>query len=377
MHWSRAPYRYGLFKTVDDYCEAEFYSTMCYLFLKLCIRVVLHIAGQRPFYLQVHMKTPFRPSIEAKILFCWYYVVQHPRRWIYQEGILVSGSSRTSPSSLYSSREIVPERDLISLIDLSDSETVEGPIAQGVEPGVSIKEDPKKAESDAGMLPELEGAALVAAEGTDTLVASRSLFLLPVPSVEAASQQMASLREEISQMDAFCYTARQAHLQAIARVAILESELAQLSDIYDTFKYEDALRVTFVVFNTMEWQRIGSLEFSKLGYSRTNYGPGMISKKNSKRSTYLSGLRAELQWTLAPLPPMGFTAAVEAVTRTKMADRAVTQWNAAIGSATTSYKRPGQGPWTSRDSKRSRGKQKIGSEGWRTQTLEESIECLG
>ncbi|KAI5673070.1 hypothetical protein M9H77_13434 [Catharanthus roseus] len=71
-------------------------------------------------------------------------------------------------------REIVPERHPIPLIDLSDSETVEGPAAQGVKPGVSIEEDPSEAKSDAGMLPELDGATPVATKGIDTLVLSGS-----------------------------------------------------------------------------------------------------------------------------------------------------------------------------------------------------------
>ncbi|KAI5652504.1 hypothetical protein M9H77_29691 [Catharanthus roseus] len=121
-------------------------------------------------------------------------------------------------------------------------------VAQGVEPGISIKEDPNETESDAGMLPELERAAPVIAEGIDALVAGGSLSPLPVLPVEAASQQMARLREKISRMDAFCYTARQAHRQATARAAMLETELVQLSDIYDTLRYEDALRVTFAAF---------------------------------------------------------------------------------------------------------------------------------
>ncbi|KAI5663476.1 hypothetical protein M9H77_22799 [Catharanthus roseus] len=89
-----------------------------------------------------------------------------------------------------------------------DSEIVEGPVVQGVELKVSIEEDPSEAEYDAWMLLELEGVAPVDAEGIDTLAAGGSLSPLPVPlfcgcclwseqQVEATSQQMAGLREEI------------------------------------------------------------------------------------------------------------------------------------------------------------------------------------
>ncbi|KAI5667671.1 hypothetical protein M9H77_17524 [Catharanthus roseus] len=67
---------------------------------------------------------------------------------------------------------------------------------------------------------------------------------------------------------------------------------------------------------------------------------------------FVKGLRVELQRALAPLPPMGFAAARKTV----------------IGSAATLHKRPRQGPWKSRDSKRPRGEQRIGNKGRRTLT---------
>ncbi|KAI5682351.1 hypothetical protein M9H77_03579 [Catharanthus roseus] len=65
---------------------------------------------------------------------------------------------------------------------------------------------------------------------------------------------------------------------------------------------------------------------------------------------------------------MGFAAAVEAATRTEMADQAVIQRKTAIGSATAPYKRPGQGLWKPRDFKRSRGEQRTLNEGRPTLT---------
>ncbi|KAI5668563.1 hypothetical protein M9H77_18416 [Catharanthus roseus] len=135
-------------------------------------------------------------------------MTHHTRRWIYWEGVLVGGSSGRTSSSSYSLREIVPDREPIPIIDLSDSETVEGPAVQGMEPGLSIEEDSNEAESDVGMLPEQEGAAPapVDAEGMDTLAEGGS----PVPlspicgyciwsgqQLETARQQIAELREEI------------------------------------------------------------------------------------------------------------------------------------------------------------------------------------
>ncbi|KAI5678258.1 hypothetical protein M9H77_09208 [Catharanthus roseus] len=128
--------------------------------------------------------------------------------------------------------------------------------------------------------------------------------------------------------------------------------LEQLNDIYDTLKYEDALRVTFAAFRlrgmAKDW---------------------LIDTDENKTRQFVKGLRIELQWELAPLPPMGFAAAVEAATQIEMADQAVIQRKTAIGSATTPYKRPGQGPWKPRDFKRYRSEQRTGNEGRPTLTL--------
>ncbi|KAI5662163.1 hypothetical protein M9H77_21486 [Catharanthus roseus] len=205
----------------------------------------------------------------------------HPYdKWTYREGTLVDEPSRTtsSSSSSYSLREIIPEREPIPVIDLSDDEEY-----------------------------DICGYCLWREQRA-----------------EAASQQVVELREEISRMDALFYAARQARRQETARAAILERELYwnflvfrnmlgsqspnhadevmlessqnrqsepmreatprpeqathKLNDIYDTLKYEDALRVT-----------IGGLELSKHGHLRTNHGPGTIFMKNSKRNTYLVG----------------------------------------------------------------------------------------
>ncbi|KAI5663987.1 hypothetical protein M9H77_23310 [Catharanthus roseus] len=117
--------------------------------------------------------------------------------------------------------------------------------------------------------------------------------------------------------------------------------LKQLSDIYDTLKYEDALRVTFATFRLRGmvkdwWVRASEARALKNQPSIWN------DFQEEFRKEYV--FQVELQRALAPLPPMRFTAAFEATTMTKMADQAVTQRNAAIGSAAIPYKRPGQAP---------------------------------
>ncbi|KAI5666850.1 hypothetical protein M9H77_16703 [Catharanthus roseus] len=59
-------------------------------------------------------------------------------RWIYQSGTLVGETSRSSTSS-YALRKIIPRREQILVIDLSNSESVEGPVAPGIELRASIE----------------------------------------------------------------------------------------------------------------------------------------------------------------------------------------------------------------------------------------------
>ncbi|KAI5663516.1 hypothetical protein M9H77_22839 [Catharanthus roseus] len=201
------------------------------------------------------------------------------------------------------------------------------------------------------MLPKKEGAvpAPVDVEGMDTLAAEGS------PSgqqVQAAGQWITELREEISRMDALCYTARQAHRQATSRSAMLEGELVQGFNGQCLYRagilakrYEDALRVTFAAFRLCGmandwWFRAFE------AWALKNQSWTWIDFQEEFKREYIPrwGLRAELQRALAPLQPMRFAAAVEAATRTEMAGQAVTQKKAAIGSAATPYKRPVQDP---------------------------------
>ncbi|KAI5681606.1 hypothetical protein M9H77_02834 [Catharanthus roseus] len=120
----------------------------------------------------------------------------HPsHRWTYRESILVDESSRTtsSSSSSYSLREIVPEREPIPVIDLSDDESVEGleiaPVAPGIGFRTSIKEDPSEPTSNSEMTPEPERVAPAATGDIGTFVAdSLPVAASPtsIPPVESA-----------------------------------------------------------------------------------------------------------------------------------------------------------------------------------------------
>ncbi|KAI5652882.1 hypothetical protein M9H77_30069 [Catharanthus roseus] len=81
----------------------------------------------------------------SQILFFRYYMAYPSHRWTYRERTLVDEPSGTtsSSSSSYSLKEIIPEREPIPVIDLSDDESVEGPemapvVAPGIGPGTSI-----------------------------------------------------------------------------------------------------------------------------------------------------------------------------------------------------------------------------------------------
>ncbi|KAI5664147.1 hypothetical protein M9H77_23470 [Catharanthus roseus] len=166
------------------------------------------------------------------------------KRWILDklEGTLIDEPSRTtsSSSSSYSLREIVPEKEPIPVIDLSDDESVEGPDIAPVAPriglGTSIEEDPSEPTSDTEMMPEPERVALAATGDMGTFVANSlpvAVSPTPIPPrVEATGQQIMELREEISQVDALFYTARQAHRQATVRAVMLEVELGQAREAH-------------------------------------------------------------------------------------------------------------------------------------------------
>ncbi|KAI5677733.1 hypothetical protein M9H77_08683 [Catharanthus roseus] len=128
--------------------------------------------------------------------------------------------------------------------------------------------------------------------------------------------------------------------------------LEQLNDIYDTLKYKDALRGNLTVAQY-------TAKFNRLA----KYCLRLIDINENKMRQFVKGLTVELQRALVPLPPMGFAATVEATTQTEMVDQAVIQRKTTIGSATTPYKCPGQGPWQPRDFKRSHGEQRTRNEG--------------
>ncbi|KAI5676563.1 hypothetical protein M9H77_07513 [Catharanthus roseus] len=140
--------------------------------------------------------------------------------------------------------EIVPERESIPVIDLSDDESVEGPkmasVAPGIGLGTSIEEDPSEPTLDSEMTPKLERVAPVAISDMGTFVADNlpvAASPTPIPPMEYVSSfpalpsllrgRIMELREEISWVDALFYTARQAHQQATERAVMLVAKLGQ------------------------------------------------------------------------------------------------------------------------------------------------------
>ncbi|KAI5683244.1 hypothetical protein M9H77_04472 [Catharanthus roseus] len=123
-------------------------------------------------------------------------MAHHSRRWIYREGTLVDEPGRTtsSSSSSYSLREIIPEREPIPVIDLSDDESVEGPEMAPVAPriglGTSIEEDPSEPTSDSEMTSEPGREAPAVIGGIGTSVANTmpaAAFPTPLLPVEFVS----------------------------------------------------------------------------------------------------------------------------------------------------------------------------------------------
>ncbi|KAI5657699.1 hypothetical protein M9H77_26492 [Catharanthus roseus] len=124
----------------------------------------------------------------------------------------------------------------------------------------------------------------------------------------------------------------------------LKNQLWTWNDFQEEFKKEYIPR----------WGNLTVAQYTAKFNRLAKYCLRLIDTDENKTRQFVKGLRVELQRALAPLPPMGFAVAVEAATRTEMADQAVIQRKTTIGSATAPYKRPGQGPWKPRDFKRSR-----------------------
>ncbi|KAI5667539.1 hypothetical protein M9H77_17392 [Catharanthus roseus] len=276
-----------------------------------------------------------------------------------REILLIIGpelGSRFGTHSLVPRGTQIPYSATVDLVTgLGVSQVVSGhlrPVARGVELGVSIEEGPSKAESDARMVLEPEEVAPVDTEGTGDLAANGfPLLVSPVcmptgdgkgcyvrdgvgsdagvargwgdtirDSVDRACvelesrpggsgsrhpqvEQLEPIRENKPRPEQATHT----FYGEVEQEMKVELFLKQLNDIYDTLKYKDALR--------------------------------LIHTDENKTQQFVKGLRVELQRGLAPLPPKGFAAAVEAATRTEMVDQASIQTKVAIGSAATPYKR--------------------------------------
>ncbi|KAI5677812.1 hypothetical protein M9H77_08762 [Catharanthus roseus] len=188
----------------------------------------------------------------------------HPsHRWTYREGTLVDEPSRTtsSSSSSYSLREIVPEKETIPVIDLSDDESVEGPemtpVAPGIGLGTSIEEDPSEPTSDSKMTPEPERVApafIAQFLGTTRDSVDRARDELESRPGCSGSQcpqaENMSSSQSPNHADKAVSESSQKRQSEPMREATPRPKQAthKLNDIYDTLKYEDTLRVMFAAF---------------------------------------------------------------------------------------------------------------------------------
>ncbi|KAI5681770.1 hypothetical protein M9H77_02998 [Catharanthus roseus] len=264
------------------------------------------------------------------------------------------------------------EREPIPIINLKDKETVEGLVVQRVEPGLSIKKDPSETESDVRMLPEPEGVAPVDTEGMDTLAAGGSP-IEPASSWSLGPEVLVADTPRRSRLGVGFSNMSDSRPSNLADEAMSEnSQRSRPEPIREnTPRPEQAthtiienfmIRMTELLETSMTTrrnERVWATGADKALERFLKFQPPEFYeevKQEIKAELFLEQLndiydtlKVELQRALAPLPPMGFASLVEAVTRTEIADQAVTQRKAVIGS------RPGQGPWKSEDSKRPSG----------------------
>ncbi|KAI5648809.1 hypothetical protein M9H77_34814 [Catharanthus roseus] len=289
---------------------------------------------------------------------------------------------RIATSSSYSLREIVLEREPILVIDFSDSESIEGPVATGIGLGASIEEDPSELKSDSKMMPKPERMAPADTGGMGTFVAGTlpiATSPTPIPLVKSVSSFPASLsllQDGVREHDicGYCFWREQ-------QAAMLEMELVQMQEVHAARERE-----ILELIHERDWLRqflAQLLSTTRDSVDRAcaelESRPGCSGSQRHQADIYqLRGLLVldlsgsletcqvhdliirtrlylkvfktdslnpvELQRALAPFPPMRFAAAVEAATRTEIVDQVVIQRKTVTGSAATPYKCPGQGP---------------------------------
>ncbi|KAI5658123.1 hypothetical protein M9H77_26916 [Catharanthus roseus] len=110
--------------------SVKFFFMLSCKVVDCCFRVVFHCGAYKLVLRGMHM--PYSAAVDLVVGLGVSHV----------EGTLVDGPSRTmssSSSSSYSLREIVPEREPIPVIDLSDDVSVEGPEMAPVAPEIGLE----------------------------------------------------------------------------------------------------------------------------------------------------------------------------------------------------------------------------------------------
>ncbi|KAI5681526.1 hypothetical protein M9H77_02754 [Catharanthus roseus] len=161
------------------------------------------------------------------------------------------------------------------------------------------------------------------------MIAKRPLSYLPSNTEQIPKEyaEVVTLRniKELATISPMVVDEEEETAQAPKESTFPEEE--ELNDIYDTLKYEDALRVTFAAFRLRGMAKDWWLRASKARTLKNQPWTWNDFQEESKKE-YIP------RWVLA----------VEAAMRTEMVDQAVIQRKKAIGSTATPYKRPGQGP---------------------------------
>ncbi|KAI5663061.1 hypothetical protein M9H77_22384 [Catharanthus roseus] len=175
-------------------------------------------------------------------------------------------------------------------------------------------EDPSEVESDVGMLPEQEGVAPADAEGMDTLGGCTILYIPPSTSIGGIEDRYVG--------------------DGAGSGAGLQTYKFISDETFWLFRNMSDLRPSYHANEDVS-ENSQSRQPKPTGENtpRPEQGTHTLMKNFMARI-----MEVELRRALAPLPPMGFAAVVEATIRTEMADQAVIQRKADIGSAATPYK---------------------------------------
>ncbi|KAI5675885.1 hypothetical protein M9H77_06835 [Catharanthus roseus] len=292
--------------------------------------------------------------------------------WIYKDGTIVRGSASSTSSSSYSLWENNPERSLVPVVDIPDSdfETVDGPV--GTE--MDIEEDPSEPTTEMDTTEWIENVLRdetteePSSGPTSGIPVSPTSFYegstsgLPVsspiaettgkmlgphsPDHEAEAMPESSSHEQTNTASHEIIGNFMTKMTELLEATLANRRGERAQSTSNNEALERFLRFRPPEFHgEVEQEAEGELFLEQLNdiYDTLQYEPEGYGR------------------ALAPLSTTSFAATVEAATRTEIADQMAKLRTVAINASFHPHKRPGQGCWRPQYPKNPRNSNQIGN----------------